>query len=498
MHVAGGHSPGMTVAGWSQLVLFVAVLTALTAPLGGYLVRVFSAAPRGFERALIRLLGADPYEEQEWPAYARALLVFSAASLVLTYVVLRTQDLHPFNPSGFPAPPWDVSFNTAISFVSNTSWQFYAGETTLSAFSQMAGIAAASFLSAAVGLASAMAVIRGFVARGRTTIGNFWLDLVRALVYVVVPLAAVGALAQLAGGVVQSLDGPVTAGGLAGGTRDITVGPVATWAAIKTLGSVGGGYFNVNSAMPFENASAWSSFVQMLLIILVPAGLTSAFGRMAGNRRQGWALYGVMAVLLVAAFAVLYAAEGHGTPAMHAAGIHGVNMEGKEQRFGAAGTALYATVTTDGASGAVNGAMESLSGLGGLVPLANMVTGEVVFGGIGTGLSSMLLVVLMGVFLAGLMVGRTPQFLGKKIEGREMKLVLIGTIAPLMVVLLLAAVASVSEYGTVSIYDSGPQGFSETVYAYASQAMNNGSAFAGYTGFVQPPTPRRSASPSPT
>ena len=448
----------MTVAGWAQLVLFVAVLTALTAPLGGYLVRVFSAEPRRAERTVLGLLGADPYEEQEWPAYARALLVFSAASLVLTYVVLRTQDLHPFNPSGFPAPPWDVSFNTAISFVSNTSWQFYAGETTLSAFSQMAGIAAASFLSAAVGLASAMAVIRGFVARGRTTIGNFWLDLVRALVYVVVPLAAIGALAQLAGGVVQSLDGPVTAGGLAGGTQDITVGPVATWAAIKTLGSVGGGYFNVNSAMPFENASAWSSFVQMLLIILVPAGLTSAFGRMAGNRRQGWALYGVMAVLLVAAFGVLYAAEGHGTPAMHAAGIHGVNMEGKEQRFGAAGTALYATVTTDGASGAVNGAMESLSGLGGLVPLANMVTGEVVFGGIGTGLSSMLLVVLMGVFLAGLMVGRTPQFLGKKIEGREMKLVLIGTIAPLMVVLLLAAVASVSDYGTVSIYDSGRRG----------------------------------------
>jgi K+-transporting ATPase ATPase A chain len=445
----------MTIVGWGQLALFLVVLTALAPPLGAYVGAVF------------RRPHSAP--EQDWAAYGRSALVFSAACLAVAYVTLRTQALHPLNPGSFPPQPWDVAFNTSVSFVSNTSWQFYAGETTLSTFSQMVAIGGQSFLSAAVGLATGMAVIRGFTSRSGAGLGNFYVDLRRALVFVLLPLGAIGAALLLVGGVPQSIDLPV-----------------ATQASIKTLGSVGGGFFNVNSAMPWENAGALSNFVQMLLIVLVPAALTHTFGRASGRRRQGWMLYGVMVVLFVAAFAVLYAAESGPTPAMHAAGIEGVNMEGKEQRFGIAGTALYATSTTAGASGAVNGAMESLSGLGGMVPLSLMFTGELIFGGIGSGLAGMLLVVLLAVFVGGLMVGRTPQYLGKRIEAREMKLAVSGTLIAPLVVLGLTALAVATAYGRVSIYDSGPQGFSESLYAYVSQTMNNGSAFAGYTGFVQP------------
>ena len=386
----------MTVTGWAQIVLFIAVLTALVRPLGTYIAAVFARPPSARER---RRLRPDP---QDWKAYARSAIVFSGACMLALYATLRLQS----GPG-----PWDLSYNTAASFVSNTSWQYYAGETTLTAFSQMAGIALHSYLSAGVGLAVAIAVIRGFVARGEGTLGNFWLDLWRGLAYVIVPITAVATLIFLTQGLAQSLHLPV-----------------ATWAAIKTLGSVGGGFFNVNSAMPFENATGLSSFVQALLIVLVPAALTYTFGRMAGARRQGWMLYGVMLALFLVAVTVAYAAEVHTTAAQAAAGVHGVNLEGKEQRFGAAGTALYAVATTTGSSGAVNGAMESMTPLGGLVALVDMGTGELIFGGIGSGLYGMLLTVLLGVFLAGLMVGRTPQYLGKTLGVREMKLVVIGTI----------------------------------------------------------------------
>jgi K+-transporting ATPase ATPase A chain len=459
----------MTVSGWAQIALFVAVLTACVVPLGRYLSWVFARPPGRLEARVLRP------EPQDWKAYAQSAIIFSAVCMLALYTTLRTQAAHPFNPLDLHSGTWDVSFNTAVSFVSNTSWQFYAGETTLSYFSQMAGIALHSYLGAAVGLATGIAVIRGFAARPGELLGSFWLDLWRSLAYVLIPITFAASLLLVSQGVIQSL-----APGL---------GPVASWAPIKTMGSVGGGFFNVNSAMPYENATPLSNFVQALLIVATPAALTYTFGRMVGNRRQGWALYGVMLSLFLVAVTVTYAAESRSTPAQAAAGVHGVNLEGKEQRFGAAGTALYAVATTTGASGAVNGAMESFSGLGGLVTTADMATGEVVFGGIGSGLSSMLLVVVLAVFIAGLMVGRTPQYLGKRIEAREVKLVVVGTIGVPLLVLGVSAIALAMHYGRASIFASGPQGLSETVYAYVSQGFNNGSAFAGYTGYVQPNPP---------
>jgi K+-transporting ATPase ATPase A chain len=456
----------MTLMGWTQIAVFIAVLTALVVPLGSYIAWVFARPPSRLERRILRP------EPQGWKGYARSSLVFSGVCVLALYATLRTQGLDPLNPLSLHSGTWDVSFNTATSFVSNTSWQFYAGETTLSAFSQMAGIALHSYLGAAVGLAVAIAVIRGFSSRAGAELGNFWLDLWRALAYVIVPIATVATAIFVTQGVVQSLDQPV-----------------ATWASIKTLGSVGGGFFNVNSAMPYENASGLSNFLQALLIVLVPASLTYTFGRMTGSRRQGWTLYCVMLLLFVGSVAVMYAAEAHGTPAQAAAGLHGGNLEGKEQRFGVAGSALYATATTTGSSGAVDAAMESFTGLGGLTAVANMATGEVIFGGIGSGLYGMLLTVLLGVFVAGLMVGRTPEYLGKTIGPREVKLVVIGTIGVPCFVLVATAVAVGTVYGRASIFASGPQGFAESVYAYVSQAFNNGSAYAGYTGYVQPNAP---------
>jgi potassium-transporting ATPase potassium-binding subunit len=411
----------VSAAGIIQAAALLAILTALTPPLGRYVAWVFRRPPRGLERRLLTLLRVDLTDEQDWKAYARSMLVFSALCFAALYVLLRTQGLHPFNPEGFHSGTWDVSFNTAASFVSNTSWQFYAGETTLSYFSQMAGIAVHSFLSAAVGLATAIAVIRGFAARSGTAIGNFWVDLTRALLFVLLPIALVATLLLVSQGVIQSLAPYKTITTVAGDDQTLAFGPVASQVAIKTMGSVGGGFFNVNSAMPFENATALASFVQALLIVLVPAGLTATFGRYVGSRRQGWVLFAVMLGLFAVSIAAVSLAESDSTPAMSAAGVHGDNLEGKEVRFGAAGTGIYAASTTAGASGAVNGAMESFSGLGSAVPMANMMTGELVFGGIGSGLSGMLLMVLVAVFLAGLMVGRTPAYLGKKIKGPELR-----------------------------------------------------------------------------
>ena len=447
-----------------EIGLYVALLTALTPLLGGYLARVFGGE---LSIAVVDRLtrGCEP---QDWKRYARSVLVSSAVFFALLYLILRTQGIHPFNPRGFDSPPWDVAFNTTASFVTNTNWQYYAGETTLSNFSQMAGLAVQNFVSAAVGLAVAIAVIRGIAARSGADVGNFYVDLIRALVYVLLPLSIVAAAVLIATGVPQSLDLPV-----------------ASQEAIKLLGTNGGGFFNVNSAHPFENPTWLSNFVELLLILAIPAALTSTYGRMVGNRRQGWALYAAMLSLFLVAVVVVYVAETNPTPAMDAAGIAGANLEGKEQRFGAAATALFVVVTTAASCGAVNGAMEALSGFGGLVPMAQMQTGEVIFGGVGSGLTTMLMFAILGVFLSGLMVGRTPELLGKKIGAREVKLTVLGTVGVPLLVLVTTALA-MSKWGLVSIYNSGPQGFSEALYAYTSQANNTGSAFAGYTGFVQP------------
>jgi K+-transporting ATPase ATPase A chain len=459
----------MGAAGWIEVALYIAILTAITPLLGGYMARVF----RGelgiavLDRAIVRVAGD---REQDWKAYAKSVLIASAVFFGLLYLILRTQGIHPWNPGGFDSAPWDVAFNTTSSFVTNTNWQFYAGETTMSHFSQMAGLAVQNFVSAAVGIAVCIAFIRALASRSGRSIGNFYSDLLKALFYVLLPISVVVGLFLVSQGVVQSL----------------TVGPAASQEVIKLLGTNGGGFFNVNSSHPFENPTWLSNFVEMLLILAIPAALTSTYGRMVGNRRQGWAIYGAMLSLFVIAVVAVAIAENHATPAMDAAGVAGFNMEGKEQRFSVASTALFVVVTTAASCGAVNGAMQSLTGLGSAVPMAQMQTGEVIFGGVGSGLYSMLMFAILGVFISGLMVGRTPEFLGKKVEAREVKLTVFGTIGVPMLVLVSSALAIATTYGRESIYNSGPQGWSETLYAYTSQGNNNGSAFAGYTGFVQP------------
>jgi len=489
----------VTASGWLQIVVFFAVLTGLTPLVGGYMARVFSGervflAPvvAPLEHLLYRLLRTDPDREQDWKGYARTVIVFNLVSFLALYLILRTQRIHPFNPQGFGPGPWDVSFNTAASFVTNTNWQFYAGETTLSNFAQMAGLTVQNFVSAAVGIAVLIAVIRGFSRRSAKTLGNFWSDLVRTLLYVLLPIALAGALVLVSQGVVQTLGANAGFTTLTGAHSTLAVGPVASQEAIKELGTNGGGFFNVNSAMPFENPNGITNVLEMLLMLLIPAGLTATFGRMVGSRRQGWALYAAMSVLFVAGVVVVYAAEAHGSVAQHAAGIAGGNLEGKETRFGVAGSSLWTAITTVTSSGAVNAALDSLTGLGGAVPMANMMLGEVVFGGVGSGLYGMLLFVLLAVFIAGLMVGRTPEYLGKKIEARDVKLVLIATLTMPLLVLFAVALATATKYGAPSVFNAGPQGFSEHLYAYTSQANNNGSAFAGYTGFVQPNAPGNS------
>ncbi|HSK50833.1 MAG TPA: potassium-transporting ATPase subunit KdpA [Solirubrobacterales bacterium] len=490
--------------GWVQIVVFLLVLTALVPLVGSYIAAVFrgdrvflSPVLGPVERFAYRVLRVRPGEGQDWKAYARSIVVFSLVSWLALYLILRTQSIQPLNPEGFGSGPWNLSFNTASSFVTNTNWQYYGGETTLSYFVQMVGLTVQNFVSAAVGIAVLAAVIRGFAARSGSALGNFWSDLVRINLYVLLPISFIAALVLVSQGVIQTLDGSTTFNTIAGGTQTLALGPVASQEAIKELGTNGGGFFNVNSAYPFENANSLTNMAELLLILIVPASLTYTFGRMVGNRRQGWALYAAMMAMFVVAVAVVYVAEQHGSPAQHHAGVAtasiegstGGNMEGKEQRFGIAQSSLWTAVTTVTSCGAVNASLDSLTGIGGLVPLANMGTGEVVFGGVGSGLYYMLLFVLLTVFIAGLMVGRTPEFLGKKIESREVKLVLVGVLVTPLLVLFATAWAVASPDGTQSIYNHGPQGFSESLYAYMSQANNNGSAFAGYTGFVQPNAP---------
>jgi potassium-transporting ATPase potassium-binding subunit len=486
----------MTGQGWLQIAVFFAVLTAIVPFVGGYMARVFGGERLlltpvlgPVERVLYRVMRTDPEREQDWKAYGRTVIVFSVVFWLLLYLILRTQGIHPWNPQGFRSGTWDVSFNTATSFITNTNWQFYAGETTLSNFSQMAGLAVQNFVSAAVGIAVLVAVIRGISRRSASTLGNFWADLIRTLLYVLLPIAVVGALILVSQSVIQTLSPNLPFTTLTGAKSTLAVGPVASQEVIKELGTNGGGFFNVNSAMPFENPNGITNFFEMLLMLLIPASLTATFGRMVGSRRQGWALYAAMSVLFIAGVAIVYAAEGHGSVAQHAAGIAGGNLEGKETRFGVANSSLWAAITTVTSTGAVNAAFDSLTGLGGAIPMSNMMLGEVVFGGVGSGLYGMLLFVLLAVFIAGLMVGRTPEYLGKKIEARDVKLVLIGALAMPLLVLFTVALATATKYGAPSLFNAGPQGFSEHLYAYTSQANNNGSAFAGYTGYVQPNAP---------
>jgi K+-transporting ATPase ATPase A chain len=456
------------VQGGVQIVFFCAVLIGLTPLLGGYMAKVYTdTRVRRAEGVVLRLLRVRP-DSMGWKAYAGSVLLFSLLSWLALYLVLRTQTLHPFNPHGFHSGTWDLSFNTASSFVTNTNWQYYGGETTLSFFSQMAGLAVQNFVSAAVGICVVIALIRGIASR---PLGNFWQDLTRTLLYVLLPIATVGALILASQGVVQSLT---------------HWGPVASQEIIKVLGTNGGGFFNVNSAMPFENPNGLTNFVEMLAMLLIPASLTYTYGRMVGSRRQGWTIFGAMFVLFAVSVVVIYTAESHVTPAQAAAGLTGHNLEGKELRFGTAGSALWSVVSTATSTGAVNAAFESLTGIGGLIPMVNLAYGESAFGGVGTGLYTMLLYVLLAVFIGGLMVGRTPEFLGKKVEAREIKLVVLGLLFTPLAILVATSLATATKYGAPSIFASGPQGFSESLYAYMSQANNNGSAFAGYTGYYQP------------
>jgi potassium-transporting ATPase potassium-binding subunit len=497
----------MTVSGWLTIVLFAVFLTAIAIPLGSYMAKVYtgkrvflSPVLAGPERLLYGVLRVDSTREQDWKSYAKSLLVFSLAGWLLLYLILRTQNAfyvpHALNPLGYHPAPWNVTFNTVSSFLTNTNWQYYSGETTMSYLSQMIGLTVQNWLSAGVGIVVAVALIRGIVGRSGKGIGNFWQDLVRTILYVLAPISIVGALVLVSQGVIQNFTTYLTAHTITGLTQSIAMGPVASQEAIKMLGTNGGGFFNVNSAHPFENPTAFTNFFEMLLVLIIPAALVFTYGRMTGNRRQGYAIFGAMMLMFLGAVVVAYVAEAHGSPAQHAAGLHthvvsgsgGGNMEGKEQRFGIAGSALFDVVTTVTSCGAVNSALESFTGIGGAVPFANLSASEVIFGGVGTGLYSILLYVLLAVFIGGLMVGRTPEWLGKKIEAREIKLAGLGILITPLAALFCTAMATASKGGRASIstLGVGPQGFSETFYAYLSQANNNGSAFAGYTGFIQP------------
>ncbi len=503
----------MTFLGWLTIALFAIILTALALPLGRYMARVYTgervfltpifAVP---ERFLYTILRVDPKREQDWKAYAKSLIIFSLAGWLFLYLVLRTQNAfyvpHALNPQGFKSAPWNVTFNTVSSFMTNTNWQYYSGETTMTYLSQMIGLTVQNWLSAGVGIVVAVALIRGIIGRSGKSLGNFWQDLVRTVLYVLTPLSVVIAIVLVSQGVVANISNYLTVHTVTGLTQKIAMGPTASQEAIKLLGTNGGGFFNTNSAHPFENPTGFTNFWEMLAVLIIPAALIFTYGRMTANRRQGYAIYGVVMFMFLCAASVAYIAEAHGSPAQHAAGLHthvisgsgGGNMEGKEQRFGIAGSALFDTVTTVTSCGAVNSAIESFTGIGGAVPFANLSASEVIFGGVGTGLYSILLYVLLAVFIGGLMVGRTPEWLGKKLEAREIKLAGLGILITPLAALFCTAMATATAAGRKSISEvalskaggNTPQGFSETFYAYLSQANNNGSAFAGYTGFIQP------------
>ena len=479
----------MTVIGWIQIIVFCAIVVALVKPLGGYMTRVFSGEStflspvlRPVERGLYRIGGVDERREQHWLTYTVAMLLFHVGGFLIIYGLMRLQALLPFNPQEQSAVAQDLSFNTAISFITNTNWQNYGGESTLSYLTQMVGLTHQNFLSAATGIALAVAMIRGFARSSMRTIGNFWVDVTRCTLYVLLPICIVYALFLVWQGMPQTLGPYVEATTLEGARQTIAVGPVASQVAIKMLGTNGGGFFNANAAHPFENPTALSNFVQMLSIFAIGAAMTNVFGRMVGNERQGWAILAVMGVLFIAGVAVTYWAEANGTSAMHALGLTGGNMEGKEVRFGIVASALFAVVTTAASCGAVNAMHDSFTALGGMIPLINMQLGEIIVGGVGAGLYGMLLFVVLAIFVAGLMVGRTPEYVGKKIEAREVKMAMLAILVLPLMYLGWTAVAVVFPPAVASMANAGPHGFTEVLYAFTSATGNNGSAFAGLTG----------------
>jgi K+-transporting ATPase ATPase A chain len=479
----------MTLIGWIQIALFCAIILALVRPLGGYMTRVFngedtflSAALRPVETALYRVGGIDERREQDWLSYTVAMLLFHIGGFLILYALMRLQDVLPFNPAGQSAVPADLTFNTAVSFITNTNWQNYAGESTLSYLVQMLGLTHQNFLSAATGIVLAIALIRGFARASMNTIGNFWVDITRCTLYVLLPICVVYGLFLVSQGMPQTLGPYVDATTLEGAKQTIAVGPVASQVAIKMLGTNGGGFFNANAAHPFENPTALSNYVQMISIFAIGAALTNVFGRMVGNVRQGWAILAVMGTLFIAGVAICYWAEARGNDAFTAMGLTGGNMEGKEVRFGIAASALFAVITTAASCGAVNAMHDSFTALGGMIPLINMQLGEIIVGGVGAGMYGMLLFVIIAVFVAGLMVGRTPEYVGKKIEAKEVKMAMLAILILPLMYLGWTAAAVVIPSAVAATANPGPHGFTEVLYAYTSQTGNNGSAFAGLSG----------------
>ena len=489
----------MTINGWVQIALFCVLLTLLVKPFGGYMTRVFTGERtllrpvlRPVELGLYKLCGVREDEEQHWVTYTVAMLFFSVAGFVSLYALQRLQGVLPFNPQGQSAVSTDLAFNTSISFVTNTNWQSYTPESTMSDLVQMAGLTVHNFLSAATGIAMAIALIRAFSRRSMSTIGNFWVDMTRCVLYVLLPISIVVALFFVYQGMPQNLHAYTEATTLEGAKQVIAQGPVASQEAIKIFGTNGGGFFNANSAHPFENPTALTNLIEMLLIFSIGAALTNVFGRMVGSQRQGWALFAIMGILFLAGVFVTYPVEVGGNPAFAAMHVDsapsalqtGGNMEGKEVRFGIANSALFATVTTDTSCGAVNTMHDSLLPIAGMIPLANIMLGEIIFGGVGSGLYGMLAFAIIAVFVAGLMVGRTPEYLGKKIESKEVKMSMLAILILPLSILGFTALAVVLPAGTGAMANAGPHGFSEALYAFTSATGNNGSAFAGLSANV--------------
>ncbi len=480
----------MTAIGWIQILLYCAIIVAITPVLGGYMTRVFngertllSPVLRPVETAIYWAGGVDEKREQHWLMYVIGMLLFHVGGFLILYVILRLQDVLPFqaqlNPAGQSAVPADLSFNTAVSFITNTNWQNYGGEGTMSYLSQMLALAHQNFLSAATGIVLALVLIRGFARASMKTIGNFYVDITRCTLYILIPICVVYALFLVWQGIPQTFGPYVDATTLEGAKQTIAVGPVASQIAIKMLGTNGGGFFNANAAHPFENPTALSNYVQMISIFAIGAALTNVFGRMVGNQRQGWAVLAVMGVLFIAGVIVCYWAEAHGNDILNAMGLSGGNMEGKEVRFGIVASALFAVITTAASCGAVNAMHDSFTALGGMIPLINIQLGEIIVGGVGAGLYGMLLFVIISIFVAGLMVGRTPEYVGKKIEAKEVKMAMLAILVLPLMYLGWTAVAAVNPDGVSQLGNAGPHGFSEMLYLYTSSTGNNGSAFAG-------------------
>ncbi len=479
----------MTVIGWVQILVYCAIIVAIVPFLGAYMTRVFngertflSPVVRPVENALYRVGGVDARSEQNWVSYTLAMLLFHVGGFAILYALMRLQALLPFNPAGQSAVAEDLSFNTAVSFITNTNWQNYGGESTMSYLVQMLGLTHQNFLSAATGIVLAVALIRGFARASAQTVGNFWVDITRCTLYILLPICLLYALFLVWQGIPQTLGPYVDAATLEGGKQTIAVGPVASQVAIKMLGTNGGGFFNANASHPFENPTALSNFIQMLSIFVIGASLTNVFGRMVGDQRQGWAVLAVMGVMFIAGVAVCYWAEAHGNDALTALGLTGGNMEGKEVRFGIPASSLFAVITTAASCGAVNAMHDSFTALGGMVPLINMQLGEIIVGGVGAGMYGMLLFIVISIFVAGLMVGRTPEYVGKKIEAKEVKMAMLAILILPLMYLGWTAVAVVIPSAVAATANPGPHGFTEVLYAYVSQTGNNGSAFAGLSG----------------